>query len=73
MSRSRIYLKVKGKDTYLKAVNTAEETLEFTDNVNDAIDYKNGEWFADTELEFIKFHFKDKYPNEVPLLERSYG
>lgn len=72
MSRQGIFLKVKGTNTYLKAVNTAEETLEFTDNVNDAINYTNGEWFADTELEFVKFHFKDKYPSEVPNLERSY-
>lgn len=32
--------------------------LHFTDHPSEAKQYTN-EWFADTELDFIKFHFKD--------------
>ena len=35
--------------------------IHFTDHPSEAKQYTN-EWFADTDLEFIKFHFKD---NEI--------
>ena len=44
--------------TYLKEVDTKNMVLHFTNHVSEAKHYSN-EWFADTELEFIKFHFKD--------------
>ena len=43
---------------YLKEVDTKDMVLHFTDYPSEAKRYSN-EWFADTELEFIKFHFKD--------------
>ncbi len=43
---------------YLKEVDTKDMVLHFTDYPSEAKHYSN-EWFADTELEFIKFHFKD--------------
>ena len=46
---------------FLKEINTEDMVLHFTDNPSEAKQYSN-EWFADTDLEFIKFHFKD---NEI--------
>ena len=43
---------------YLKEVDTKDMVLHFTDYPSNAKQYSN-EWFADTDLEFIKFHFKD--------------
>lgn len=43
---------------FLKEINTEDMVLHFTDNPSEAKQYIN-EWFADTELDFIKFHFKD--------------
>ena len=43
---------------YLKEVDTKDMVLHFTDYPSEAKHYSN-EWFADTDLEFIKFHFKD--------------
>lgn len=43
---------------FLKEINTEDMVLHFTDNLSEAKQYTN-EWFADTELDFIKFHFKD--------------
>lgn len=43
---------------FLKEINTEDMVLHFTDNPSEAKQYSN-EWFSDTELDFIKFHFKD--------------
>lgn len=43
---------------FLKEINTEDMVLHFTDNPSEAKQYTH-EWFADTELDFIKFHFKD--------------
>ena len=43
---------------FLKEINTEDMVLHFTDHPSEAKQYTN-EWFADTELDFIKFHFKD--------------
>lgn len=45
-------------EKFLKEINTEDMVLHFTDNPSEAKQYSN-EWFADTELDFIKFHFKD--------------
>ena len=44
---------------FLKNINTSEGVIEFTPNKKEAKPYLNGEWFATTELEFIKFHFEE--------------
>lgn len=54
------YILSNGKK-YLKEVDTKDMVIHFTDNPSNAKQYSN-EWFADTDLEFIKFHFKD---NEI--------
>lgn len=51
------YILGNGKN-FLKEINTEDMVLHFTDNPSEAKQYTN-EWFADTELDFIKFHFKD--------------
>lgn len=45
---------------YFEDVDSATGEITFTDNVARAKNYTNGSWFADTELEYIKFHFKDR-------------
>lgn len=57
-------LKNKEKQLYLKSIDTKNETIEFTSNVNEAKVYDGGEWFANTELEYIQFHF----PQEEEIL-----
>lgn len=52
-----LYILGNGKK-FLKEINTEDMVLHFTDNPSEAKQYTN-EWFADTELDFIKFHFKD--------------
>ena len=54
------YILSNGKK-YLKEVDTKDMVIHFTDYPSNAKQYSN-EWFADTELDFIKFHFKD---NEI--------
>lgn len=54
------YILSNGKK-YLKEVDTKDMVIHFTDYPSNAKKYSN-EWFADTDLEFIKFHFKD---NEI--------
>lgn len=55
-----LYILSNGKK-YLKEVDTKDMVIHFTDYPSNAKKYSN-EWFADTDLEFIKFHFKD---NEI--------
>lgn len=54
------YILSNGKK-YLKEVDTKDMVIHFTDYPSNAKQYSN-EWFAETDLEFIKFHFKD---NEI--------
>lgn len=52
-----VYLK-NSNDQYVKDIDSVNGTLEFTSSEDEAKQY-SGDWFADTELEYIKFHFKD--------------
>jgi hypothetical protein len=56
---------------YIKDVNGAEGTIEFTEDQAEAY-YKDSGFFADSEFEFIKFHFKEKYP-EIEFMEIDNG
>lgn len=58
------YFKIEEPDKpvkWIKKVNGADGTLEFTDNINDAY-YQDSGFFADSEKGFIEFHFMEKYP-----------
>jgi hypothetical protein len=46
---------------YIKNVDGANTTLEFTDTTDGAF-FKDEGFFADSEKEFLMFHFKEKYP-----------
>lgn len=53
------YLKNAKKGLYLKEIDTVNKDLTFTKDINEAKKYCEGGWYADTELEFIQFHFKE--------------
>ena len=61
-------IKVKNKDEYLKSIDTKNGKIEYTNDKSQAKVYSDM-WFSDTEIDFIKFHFKDKYPNIADLQE----
>lgn len=59
-----VYYKIEepnGNVKYIKDVNGAEGTLEFQEDRNGCLCKDEG-FFADSEFEYIKFHFKDAYP-----------
>ena len=51
-------IKVKNKDEYLKSIDTKNGKIEYTNDKRQAKVYSDM-WFSDTEIDFIKFHFKD--------------
>lgn len=58
------YFRIKQPDQptkYIKSMDGANGTLEFTDNVREAM-YRDMGFFADSDFEFIKFHFTKEYP-----------
>lgn len=55
---------------FLKSIDSANTDITFTNKASEAKVYNGGEWFADTELEFVKFHFKDR--PEVKTLATTY-
>ena len=61
-------IKVKNKDEYLKSIDTRNGKIEYTNDKSQVKVYTDM-WFSDTEIDFIKFHFKDKYPNIADLQE----
>jgi hypothetical protein len=52
------YLKHSEKELFLKKIDNVNDKLEFTDDVHEAKCYDN-DWFANAELQFLKFHFPD--------------
>ena len=58
-------IKVKNKDEYLKSIDTKNGKIEYTNDKSQAKVYTDT-WFSDTEIDFIKFHFKnDKRSEEL--------
>ena len=58
---------------WIKSVDTANGTLEFQ-NSRDNAWYKDSGFFADSEAQFLKFHFKEQYPElEYLSVDCSYG
>ena len=67
-----VYYKIEepnGNVKYIKTINGAEGTLEFQDDKNGAYCRDEG-FFADSDFEFIKFHFTEKYP-ELQYMKRE--
>lgn len=50
-------IKVKNKDEFLKSIDTRNGKIEYTNDKRQAKVYSDM-WFSDTEIDFIKFHFK---------------
>jgi hypothetical protein len=58
------YFRIKQPDQptkYIKSMDGANGTLEFTENIKEAM-YRDMGFFADSDFEFIKFHFTKDYP-----------
>ena len=51
---------------YLKDIDSVNTDITFTSDRSEAKLYHGGDWFAETELEYVKFHFKDR--DEVKTL-----
>ena len=51
-------IKVRNKDEYLKSIDTKNGKIEYTNDKRQAKVYSDM-WFSDTDIDFIKFHFKD--------------
>ena len=67
-----VYYKIEepnGNVKYIKTINGAEGTLEFQEGRNNAYCRDEG-FFADSDYEFIKFHFMGKYP-ELQYMKRD--
>lgn len=56
-------IKVKNKDEFLKSIDTRNGKIEYTNDKSQAKVYTDT-WFSDTEIDFIKFHFKDDERSE---------
>lgn len=56
-------IKVRNKDEYLKSIDTKNGKIEYTNDKSQAKVYSDT-WFSDTEIDFIKFHFKDDKRSE---------
>lgn len=58
---------------YIKGVDEETGELILTNSREDAQDYRDG-WFAETELEWMKFHFPEHedFLNNCILLARRY-
>ena len=59
--------KPNGDVLWVKSIDKVNETLEFTPNKEEAY-YRDGDFYTRSELDFIKFHFKDKYPEVKNLV-----
>ena len=55
---------------YLKDIDTANGEIFFTKNIEEARNFTNGSWFSDNQLEFIRFHFKDR--EEIETMKTVY-
>ena len=56
-----------GETLWVKKIDKVNETLELTKNKDEAY-YRDGDFYTRSELDFIKFHFKDKYPEVKNLV-----
>lgn len=56
--------------TYLKEIDTANGEIFFTNDIKEAKNFTSGSWFSDNQLEFIKFHFKDR--QEIDTMKTVY-
>ena len=58
-----VLIKVRNKDEFLKSIDTRNGKIEYTNDKSQAKVYTDM-WFSDTEIDFIKFHFKNDKSSE---------
>ena len=56
-----------GETLWIKSIDKANKTLEFTNNENEAYE-RSGDYYSKAERDWIVFHFKKDYP-QVKNLE----
>jgi len=70
------YLLQNSNGEYLKTLDTANSTLEFTNEPSEARNYAGrpggGQWDAENEKQYLEFHFKDEYGDKVTTLHCVY-
>lgn len=60
---SAFYVTTKeGKRLYVKALDKSKGEIEWTENKRGQLYRREDTFYSQSDLEFMKFHFKDKYP-----------
>lgn len=59
------------KVKYIKKVNAEKGIITFQDSTYDAY-YKSDCYYADAEMDYLKFHFMEKYPELKYMTKCSY-
>ena len=60
---SAFYVTTKeGKRLYVKALDKSKCEIEWTENKRGQLYRREDTFYSQSDLEFMKFHFKDKYP-----------
>lgn len=54
-------IRIGSQDKWIKTIDKVNEKLEFTNNRAEGYDRDTG-FYLNSEIEFVKFHFKDAYP-----------
>lgn len=55
----------------VKNIDRVNCTLELTTDIEEALNYVQGEWFAKTELEYLQFHMGKEHP-ELETMAAQY-
>lgn len=61
-----------GKRLYVESIDKANESITWTDDPQNGVYRNTSGFYADADFDFIKFHFKDKYPY-IDTLEEDEG
>lgn len=60
---SAFYVTTKeGKRLYVKTFDKSKGEIEWTENKRGQLYRREDSFYSQSDLEFMKFHFKDKYP-----------
>lgn len=70
------YFLQNSNEEYLKVLDTANGTIEFTKDYKEARNYAGrpggGQWDADNEKQYLTFHFEEEYGDRVSSLKCVY-
>ena len=56
------------KNMFIKTIDKVNCKLEFTNDINEAYE-RDGGFYVNSEIDFLKFHFADEYPDIVYAFE----